>query len=103
MFTLILKDETVNMSSLYDWKREQAGEGRFPAFSTFQGWNTAGRKYACLAAGGTLYFLVIIVAANKITEATWLTETDILCITNFLRHPSGKIFGICSFLSDLFY
>ena len=92
MLSLMRNDKTFSVATLYDMEKAKAGDAWFPAFSTFMAWNTAGKKYARLAAGGTLYFLIIIIATHKISEAIALTENDVLCVTNFLRHPSGKIF-----------
>ena len=85
--------EGLNVSLLYDEEKQAAADPeRFLAFSTFQGWNLSGKKYARLAAAGTLYFLVLIVATHKVSEANKLTENDLLCVSNFLRHPLGLDF-----------
>lgn len=94
LLSLLRSNESLNISKLYDTEKGRAGNSFFPGFSTFAGWNTAGRKLCRLAAGGTLYLLAIIVGMGKVREATRLLEKEVTCISNILRHPSGKDFEI---------
>ena len=88
----------MTLTDLYTQEKKKAGDGPFPSFSTFTGWNVAGRKFCRLAAGGTLYFLIIIAATNKVWETLKLTENAVDCVANFLRHPSGGEFFTYVFL-----
>lgn len=84
------QDETLTVIDMYDKERVKAN-GDLPALKTFQSWNTTGKKYCQLAAGGTLYFLVLILATNKVIQTIKLTESSVQWVANVLRHPPGMI------------
>ena len=62
-----------------------------PSLSTFLGWNAAGCKFAKLAAGGTAYFLLVVMVTGKYFEVGHTSDDMVNCVSNFLRNPpSGQ-------------
>ena len=99
LLSLLRADTNLNISKLYYAERGngETEDSHFPAFSTFQGWNASGRKFCRLSAGGTLYFLAIIVGVGRVWEASRLIEKEVTCISNLLRHPPGRDFPYIPF------
>ncbi|KAG2740020.1 hypothetical protein P692DRAFT_20658287, partial [Suillus brevipes Sb2] len=58
-----------------------------PSYRTFQHWHTTGTKFAALAGGGTVYFLVLVAGLGLRTSLASMPG-DLAChLGNALRHP----------------
>ncbi|KIM62285.1 hypothetical protein SCLCIDRAFT_119613 [Scleroderma citrinum Foug A] len=62
------------------WEKHVAILDQHPPKKTFQDWIHLGQKFAQLAAGGTIYVLLIIASLNLrwcIRKASWRTVSDL--------------------------
>ena len=71
------------------WEKHVAILNQHPPKKTFQDWIHLGQKFAWLAAGGTIYVLLMIASLNLrwcIRKASWHTVSD---LGKMLRVPAS--------------